>query len=131
MLLLQYKNIQERMSGQNKQADEFATRDVVRAMLEVMDNFDRAFQAIKPETDEEKAIEEEYKQIYQSILDTFDKLGVKQIETIGKEFDYELHQAVMQRPSDEYEEGIVMEEYQKGFIMGETLIRASMVAVAA
>ena len=119
------------MSGQNEQADTMAIREVVREMLEVMDNFDRAFQAVKPETPDEEAIEAEYKLVYQSFLDTFEKLGVKQVETVGKEFDYELHQAVMQRPSDEYEEGIVMEEYQKGFIMGETLIRAAMVAVAA
>ena len=108
-----------------------ATREVVREMLEVMDNFDRAFAAVKPESDEERNVEREYKDIYQSILDTFEELGVSVIETVGKEFDYELHQAVMQRPSDVYEEGIVMEEFQKGFIMGDTLIRASMVAVAA
>ena len=119
------------MSSQNKQGDVLATREVVREMLEIMDNFDRAFGAVKPETDAEKAIEEEYRAVYQSILDTFGDLGVEVIETVGKEFDYELHQAVMQRPSDEYEEGIVMEEFQKGFIMGDTLIRASMVAVAA
>ena len=119
------------MSSQNKQGDAEATRTVVRELLEVIDNFDRAFQAVKPSSEEEEAIEKEYREVYQSILDVFEELGVKAIEPVGKEFDYELHQAVMQRPSDEYEEGIVMEEYQKGFILGDMLIRASMVAVAA
>mmetsp|Transcript_135261 Transcript_135261/g.201151 ORF Transcript_135261/g.201151 Transcript_135261/m.201151 type:complete len:253 (-) Transcript_135261:77-835(-) len=127
----EYKNIQERMSSQNKQGDVMAIREVVREMLEVMDNFDRAFMAVTPETDEEKAIEAAYKEVYQSILDTFAELGVKPVETVGTEFDYELHQAVMQVPSEKYEEGIVSEEFQKGFILGETLIRAAMVAVAA
>lgn len=119
------------MSSQNKVQDVAATQAVVRDMLEVMDNMDRAFGSIKAESDAEKEIEAEYKEAYQMIVDTFEKLDVKQVETIGKEFDYEVHQAVMQRPSDEYEEGIVCEELQKGFIIGDTLIRAAMVSVAA
>ena len=108
-----------------------ATSMVVREMLELLDNFDRAFGVIKPETDEDAAIEADYKALYQSVLDKFAELGVEQVATIGTEFDYEVHQAVMQRPSPDYEEGIVCEEYQKGFKMGDTLIRAAMVAVAA
>ena len=106
-------------------------RSVVREMLELLDNFDRAFAAIKPETDAEKAIEAEYKEVYQQVMTTIGELGVEEVPTVGTEFDYEMHQAVMQKPSDEYEEGIVCEEFQKGFKLGETLIRAAMVAVAA
>ena len=104
---------------------------VVREILELLDNFDRAFGAVKPETDAEMAIEAEYKELYDSIVATFENLGVEQVKTVGTEFDYEVHQAVMQRPSDEYEEGMVCDEFQKGFKMGDTLIRAAMVAVAA
>ena len=104
---------------------------VVREILELLDNFDRAFGAVKPEADAEMAIEAEYKELYDAIVATFENLGVEQAETLGTEFDYEVHQAVMQRPSDEYEEGMVCEEFQKGFKMGDTLIRAAMVAVAA
>jgi molecular chaperone GrpE len=108
-----------------------ATVQVVREMLSVLDNYDRAFGAVTAETEQEKAIEAEYKATYDQILEIFGSLGVTVIDTVGKEFDYEYHQAVMQRPSAEYEEGIVCEEFQKGFVLGETLIRASMVAVAA
>lgn len=108
-----------------------AVVQVIREMLDVLDNYDRAFGAVTPETDEEKAIEAEYKETYDQIVKTFENLGVSVIETVGKEFDYEYHQAIMQRPTDEYEEGIVCEEFQKGFVLGDTLIRASMVAVAA
>jgi molecular chaperone GrpE len=127
----EYKMIQARMTNQSKAGDSMATTNVVREMLDVLDNSDRAFGAVDPETDEEKAIEAEYKEAYQSILDSFEELGVKVVETVGKEFDYEVHQAVMQRPVENFEEGIVCEEYQKGFVIGETLIRAAMVAVAA
>ena len=56
---------------------------------------------------------------------------MEEVETVGTEFDYEVHQAVMQKPSEEYDEGIVCEELQKGFKIGDTLVRAAMVVVAA
>jgi molecular chaperone GrpE len=119
------------MSTQNKKGDVMATQLVVREMLEMMDTMDRGFGVVKAESEAEQAIMDEYKEVYQNILDTFEKLGVTQVETLGKEFDYEVHQAVMQRPSEDYEEGIVCDELQKGFMIGETLIRAAMVSVAA
>jgi len=126
----EYQLIQQRMNSQSSQSDDMATTQVARQMLEVLDNFDRAFGSVTPETDEEKAIEAEYKQAYNDILATFEKLGVEEIQSVGTEFDFNLHQAVMQKPSEEYEEGIVCEEFAKGFKIGDTLIRAAMVAVA-
>jgi len=104
---------------------------VTREMLKVLDNYDRAFGAVTPSGDIEAEIEADYKSTWDDIMQTFSDLGVEEIKTVGVEFDYEVHQAVMQKPSDEYEEGIVCEEFQKGFKIGDTLIRASMVAVAA
>jgi molecular chaperone GrpE len=127
----QYKTIQQRMSAQNKQGDSMSTIKVVREMLDLLDNFDRAFGSVKPQTDAEIAIQAEYKTVYESMLETFKKLGVTEVETVGLEFDYAVHQAVMQRPSPDYDEGIVCEEYQKGFKLNDQLIRAAMVAVAA
>jgi len=127
----EYQNIQQRMNTQSNQSDDMATMQVARQMLAVLDNFDRAFGSVTPQTDEEKAIEAEYKQAYNDILATFQKLGVEEVESVGTEFNYEVHQAVMQKPSDEYEEGIVCEELAKGFKIGDTLIRAAMVVVAA
>lgn len=118
------------MSSQNETGDTQAIVKVVQAVLELLDNFDRAYGVIKPESEADQAIEAEYKAAYQSILDTFEKLGVTEVPTVGQEFDYELHQAVMQMPGTEYDEGTVCQEFQKGFIMEETLIRPAMVAVA-
>ena len=126
----EYENIQQRMNTQSNKSDDMATSQVAREMLAVLDNFDRAFGQVTPSTDEEKAIEAEYRQAYDGILDIFTKLGVKEVPTLGIEFDYQIHQAVMQKPSDEYAEGIVCDELQKGFKIGDTLIRAAMVAVA-
>jgi molecular chaperone GrpE len=129
--MIQYKTIQERMNTQSKKGNTMATVQVARNMLKAMDGLNRAFGAIKPSNAEEEAIEAEYKEAYNQILTTFEGLGIEVIETVGKEFDYEVHQAVMQKPSPDYEEGIVCEELQKGFKIGDTLIRASMVVVAA
>eukprot|EP00565_Helicotheca_tamesis_P006810 CAMPEP_0185726364 /NCGR_PEP_ID=MMETSP1171-20130828/2368_1 /TAXON_ID=374046 /ORGANISM="Helicotheca tamensis, Strain CCMP826" /LENGTH=262 /DNA_ID=CAMNT_0028394701 /DNA_START=70 /DNA_END=858 /DNA_ORIENTATION=+ len=127
----EYQNIQDRMNKQTKEGGGTATVEVVRKMLEVLDNYDRAFGAITPETDEEKEIEQTYKDTYDLILKTFEELGVKAVETLGTEFDYEVHQAVMQRPCDEYEEGIVCEELARGWVLEDKLIRAAMVSVSA
>lgn len=108
-----------------------ATVQVAREVLKVLDNFDRAFGVINAETDTQVAIEKEYRQTYAHILQLLADLGVEEVQTVGTEFDYEVHQAVMQKPSDEYEEGVVCEEFQKGFKLGDTLIRAAMVSVAA
>lgn len=130
-LAKEYQQIQSRMNAQNTQGDSMATIQVVRQILGVLDTFDRAFGVVMPETDEERAVEAEYRAVYEGILDTFAKLGVEVVPTLGIEFDYEIHQAVMQKPSDEYDEGIVCEEFQKGFKFGDQLVRAAMVAVAA
>ncbi|GAX29484.1 molecular chaperone GrpE [Fistulifera solaris] len=129
-LQTEYQNIQKRMNEQSKGGDSMATVQVARNMLNVLDNFDRAFGAVQPSNDEELAIEAEYKGTYQMMLDAFAEMGVEEIPTVGVEFDYQVHQAVMQKPSDEYEEGIVCEEFQKGFKCGDSLVRAAMVAVA-
>lgn len=118
------------MTEQNQEGDSDAKVRVVKGILDLLDNFDRASGVIVAESDADKVIESEYKSAYQEILDQFEKLGIMEVETVGKEFDYELHQAVMQMPGTDYEEGFVCQEFQKGFIMGEALIRPAMVAVA-
>jgi len=127
----EYSNIQARLGNQNKQGDTIAVVQVVREMLSVLDNYDRAFGAVTAEGADEEEIEAQFRQTYDQILEIFTELGVTTVETLGKEFDYEVHQAVLQMPSEDYEEGICCEEFGKGFVMGETLIRAAMVAVAA
>jgi molecular chaperone GrpE len=125
----EYEMIQQRMNVQSNANNDVATSQVVRSMLAVLDNFDRAFGQVTAETEAEVAIENEYKQVYGEILEIFKKLGVEEVPTVGTEFNYEIHQAVLQKPSADFEEGVVCEELQKGFRINNTLIRAAMVAV--
>jgi molecular chaperone GrpE len=130
-LQTEFTAVQQRNNKKANTADDQATSQVARQLLEVLDNFDRAFGVVVPETAAQNEIAQRYERIHEDILNQFHKLGIEEVKTLGTEFDYEIHQAVMQRPSSDYDEGIVCEEYQKGYKIGNTLIRAAMVAVAA
>eukprot|EP00551_Chaetoceros_affinis_P003830 CAMPEP_0203634482 /NCGR_PEP_ID=MMETSP0088-20131115/1411_1 /ASSEMBLY_ACC=CAM_ASM_001087 /TAXON_ID=426623 /ORGANISM="Chaetoceros affinis, Strain CCMP159" /LENGTH=240 /DNA_ID=CAMNT_0050488095 /DNA_START=306 /DNA_END=1028 /DNA_ORIENTATION=+ len=128
----EYINIQDRMKIKMKAGAGDANIEIARKILNVLDNYERAFGVVTPETDEEKEVEASYKDTYSMILKQFEDIGVKQVQTVGTEFNYEFHQAVMMRPDEDYEEGMVCEELAKGFAMEDgTLIRAAMVVVAA
>lgn len=127
----EFLNIQERLIKQTSESGGQATIDVVRKILDVIDNYDRAFKSVQaPSNDVEAGIEADYKKSYDMILATFKTLGVEQLDTIGQEFDYEKHQAVFTRPSDEYDEGVICEELATGWTLGDVLIRPAMVCVA-
>eukprot|EP00527_Entomoneis_sp_CCMP2396_P005658 CAMPEP_0198146632 /NCGR_PEP_ID=MMETSP1443-20131203/30484_1 /TAXON_ID=186043 /ORGANISM="Entomoneis sp., Strain CCMP2396" /LENGTH=221 /DNA_ID=CAMNT_0043810663 /DNA_START=180 /DNA_END=845 /DNA_ORIENTATION=- len=130
-LQTEYENIQQRFNSQSNKGDSMAIVQVSREMLKVLDNYDRAFGVVESSSDAEAEIEAKYRATWDVIMKALTDLGVEEVNTVGIEFDYEIHQAVMQKPSDEYEEGIVCEELQKGFKLEDTLIRAAMVVVAA
>ena len=121
--------MQERLAKQGSQGKETATVDVATSILNVLDNYDRAFQAVEAATNEEVEIVDAYKHTYDLIIDALTELNVTKVETVGTEFDYEMHQAMMQMPS-EYEEGIVCQEFAPGWAFGEKCIRPAMVAVS-
>ena len=123
--------MQERFAKLGADQTAVATVDVIKQMLNVIDTYERAFNAIEPSTDEQHKVVAEYRETYDKILDCFAELNVTKVETVGAEFDYELHQAMMQMPSDEYEEGVVCLEFAPGWVCGDRLIRPAMVAVAA
>lgn len=130
-LKLEYANISERLENQSKAGRATSIKEVAKKLLTVMDNYDRAFQQVTPETEQEKEIESSYKHVYTMIVNALGELGVKEIETVGKEFDYEMHQAVIMRPDENYDEGIVCDELAKGWAMEEgELIRPAMVVVS-
>jgi molecular chaperone GrpE len=127
--------MQERLAKQGALGTETATIDVATRILNVLDNYDRAFQSVEAATNEEVEIVDAYKKTYDMILDAFAELNVTKVDTVGYEFNYEMHQAMMQMPSDEHEEGIVCQEFAMGWKFGtadgEKLIRPAMVVVAA
>ncbi|EMS64517.1 Protein grpE [Triticum urartu] len=105
--------------------------EVVESLLPVLDNFERAKTQIKVETEREAKINDSYQSIYKQLVEILKSLGVEDVETVGKPFDPMLHEAIMREESVEYEDGVVLQEFRKGFKLGERLLRPAMVKVSA
>jgi len=124
-----YDNFRRRSRLEKEEFAKVAAQKLVEGLLPVFDNFDRAIQASKENKDFDgmvKGIEMVYRQ-FEGVMRTE---GVMPIESVGQPFDPEVHQAIMQVESDEYEEGIVVEEVQKGYKLGDKVIRPAMVKVS-
>jgi molecular chaperone GrpE len=103
----------------------------ISELLSVVDNFERARSHLKPQTDGEMTIHKSYQSVYKQLVDSLKRLGVSPMRPEGKEFDPNLHEAVMRQPTDEYPEGAVMEELVRGYFLGDRVLRHAMVKVAA
>ncbi|KAJ0759255.1 putative GrpE nucleotide exchange factor [Helianthus annuus] len=108
-----------------------AQGEVVENLLPVLDNFERAKAAIKVENEKEEKINDSYQSIYKQFVEILGSLGVVPVETTGQPFDPLLHEAIMREESTEFGEGVVIQEFRKGFRIGERLLRPSMVKVSA
>ncbi|KAJ4882594.1 Co-chaperone GrpE family protein [Raphanus sativus] len=126
-----FDNFRKRNERERLNLVSNAQGEVVENLLAVLDNFERAKSQIKVETEGEEKVTNSYQSIYKQFVEILGSLGVVTVETVGKQFDPMLHEAIMREDSAEYEEGIVLEEYRKGFLLGERLLRPSMVKVSA
>eukprot|EP00250_Pteridium_aquilinum_P019727 c24550_g1_i1 orf=163-1116(+) len=104
--------------------------DVVNSLLPMVDNFERAKIQLKIETEGEQRVDSSYQGIYKQFVEIMKGLGVSAVETVGKEFDPNLHEAIMREESSQYAEGVVIEEFRRGFMLGDKLLRPSMVKVS-
>ena len=107
---------------------DMGARTIIEKILPVVDNFERGLAAVS-EDEKENAFVDGMDKVYKQLLTELDAAGVKPIEAVGKEFDPEFHNAVMQVESDEYESGVVAQELQKGYMYKDSVVRHSMVAV--
>ena len=126
--MAEFNNFRKRTSKEKDQMFSMGERNVIEKMLPVVDNFERGLAAI-PEGEKEGALASGMMMIYKQMMKQFEDLGVKPIEAVGKEFDPNFHNAVMQVASEEYESGIVAQEFQKGYMYHDTVVRHSMVGV--
>ena len=106
-------------------------RNTISELLPVVDNFERARSQIKPQNDGEMTIHKSYQGVYKQLVDCLKRVGVAPMRPEGQEFDPNLHEAVMREPTDEYPEGVVIEQLQRGYFIGERVLRHAMVKVAA
>ncbi|KAF3652211.1 putative presenilin-like protein-like [Capsicum annuum] len=126
-----FDNFRKRTDRERASLVTNAQGEVVEKLLSVLDNFERAKMQIKVTTEGEEKINNSYQSISKQFLEILGSLGVEPVETVGKPFDPLLHEAIMREDSSEFEEGVVLEEYRKGFRLGDRLLRPSMVKVSA
>ena len=127
--MAEFENYRKRTEKEKAAMFEMGAKSVVEKILPVVDNFERGLGSV-PETDKDGAFAAGMNMIYKQMMTELESLGVTPIEAVGKEFDPNFHNAVMQVESDEYEEGIVAQELLKGYMYRESVVRHSMVAVA-
>ena len=127
--LAEFENFRNRTEKEKSRMYEFGARDVIEKMLPVVDNFERGLAAI-PEEEKGGPVASGMEMIYKQMMTTLEGLGVTPIDALNKPFDPNFHNAVMHVEDEEIEESTVVEEFQKGYIYKEHVIRYSMVKVA-
>ena len=126
--MAEFENYRKRTEKEKAQMFEMGAKSVIEKMLPVVDNFERGLASISE--DQRGPVYDGMNMIYKQLMDELDKLGVKPIEALGQEFNPDFHNAVMQVESEEFEEGVVAQELQKGYTYRDSVVRHSMVAVA-
>ena len=127
--LAEFDNFRKRTEKEKTESLDAGARSVLEKILPVVDNFERGLATIAQEKDASSHAEG-MNMIYKQLVTELEKMDVKPIEALGKEFDPNFHNAIMQEASEEYESGVVCKELLKGYTYKETVIRHSMVAVA-
>jgi molecular chaperone GrpE len=126
--LAEFENFRNRSEKEKAQSFDMGARSVLEKILPVVDNFERGLAAI-PEDKKDDPYVSGMDMIYRQLMTELDKMDVKPIEAVGKEFDPAFHNAVMQTESEEYESGFVAQELLKGYTYHGTVLRHSMVSV--
>jgi molecular chaperone GrpE len=122
----EFDNYRKRVDRERRDLADYTAADVVSEMLPIVDNLERALAAASEADPLRKGVE----LIHKQMVDLLRKRGVKTIEALGADFDPRFHQAVIHEPSSEHREGEVIEELQRGYLLGDRLLRPAMVKVA-
>ena len=125
----EFDNYRKRSEKEKASMYEVGAKDIIEKILPVVDNFERGFKAVSEE-ESMTPFAEGMDKIFKQLITILNDLGVKEIEAEGKEFDLNLHNAVLHVEDETYGENQVIEVLQKGYVYKETVIRHSMVKVA-
>ena len=127
--MAEFDNFRKRSEKEKSQMYEIGAKDIIEKILPVVDNFERGLDAVKEEEKEDPFVQGMEK-VYRQLIASLEAIGVKQIEAIGQEFNPNFHNAVMHVDDEEAGDNIIVEEFQKGYMYRDTVIRHSMVKVA-
>lgn len=127
-LAAEFDNFRKRTARQFEEMSQAGRVRVITQLLDVLDNFQRALEAAAG-SNNYGGLLDGMRLIYKNLYDILTREGLEPIEALGKPFDPNLHEAIMQMESDEYPEGSVVQEIVKGYKIGDKILRHSRVAV--
>ena len=127
--MAEFDNFRKRTEREKAAMFEVGAKSVIEKILPVVDNFERGMASLSEE-ELEAPFAQGMDKIYKQLITTLEGLDVKPIEAVGKEFDPEFHNAVMHIDDENYDANIVVEEFQKGYMYRDSVVRHSMVKVA-
>ena len=127
--MAEFDNFRKRTEKEKSQMYEIGAKDIIEKILPVVDNFERGIAAV-PEEEKSNPFAEGMEKSYKQLMTTLEEIGVKPIEAVGQEFDPDFHNAVMHVEDEEVGENIITEEFQKGYLYRDSVVRHSMVKVA-
>ena len=128
-LAADFDNYRKRQEQEREALLKYGAENALKKMIEVLDNFERGEKALE-KVDDCQQVKDSFNLLHKQVMDTLTKLGLETIETEGQEFDPNFHEAVMQTPTSEHPENTIINELQKGYKMGDKVLRASLVNVA-
>ena len=127
--MAEFDNFRKRTEKEKASMYQIGAREVIEKILPVVDNCERGLATV-PEEDATNPYAEGLEKIYKQLMTVLDELGVKAIEAVGQEFNPDFHNAVMHVEDEDAGENVVVEEFQKGYLYKEQVVRHSMVKVA-
>lgn len=127
--LAEFENFRKRTDKEKSQMFEMGAKSIIEKILPAIDSFELGLAALSEE-DRASGVGQGMEKIYKQLMTILENAGVKQIEALGKEFDPNLHNAVMHEENEEFGENTVSQELQKGYMYNDSVIRHSMVKVA-
>ena len=127
--MAEFDNFRKRTEKEKAVMFEVGAKSVIEKLLPTVDNFERGFASV---TDEQKKdpFVQGMEKVYRQLMTSLESIGVKQIEAVGQEFNPDYHNAVMHVEDEEVGENVIVEEFQKGYLYRDTVVRHSMVKVA-
>lgn len=128
-LAADFDNYRKRQAQERENLLKYGAENTVKKLIEVLDNFDRGAKAIEKIEDCEK-VKECYQLAFKNFVDVLNKIGLEEIKAEGEQFDPNLHEAVMQTPTSDKPEHTIIAELQKGYKLGEKVLRPTLVNVA-
>ena len=128
-LAADFDNYRKRQMQEREALLKYGAEETLKKMIEALDNIDRAKASVE-NVEDVNTVKDSYNLVFKQIYDVLQKIGLEVIDTKDKEFDPNMHEAVMQTPTRDYPENTIIAELQKGYKLGDKVLRPSLVNVA-